>query len=268
MNTKTIAWLTGSLTLLLALFSFILSFNALTDLAAKHNVSIPYLFPLVVEAGVIIFSLNALYRSLNGEHARWQWVLIISSSLLAGTFNVLHAQSDIVSQVMAAMPSLFLLLSFESFLNQLKHGVKRSNVVKNLEKLTAEFEQQQAKLNKRVQAKQSEIDALTQEAGKLNDEIEQARATLEQLQTEIVQAKRVQSSSFAQARAKKVQQDALAIEQRRTTLVGILTDEGDIGATAFAHRLNISRGTVYSDLKALNNAGLIVKNGQGWEVTQ
>jgi len=117
MNTKTIAWITGTLTLLLALFSFTLSFNALTDLAAKHNVSIPYLFPLVVEAGVIIFSLNALYRSLNGEHARWQWVLIIGSSLLAGTFNVLHAQPDIVSQVIAAMPSLFLLLSFESFLN-------------------------------------------------------------------------------------------------------------------------------------------------------
>lgn len=141
-------------------------------------------------------------------------------------------------------------------------------MVKSIEQLTAEFEQQQAELNKRVQAKQSEIDVLTQETDNLNGEVEQAKATLEQLQAEIEQAKRVQSSSFAQARAKKVQQDALAIEQRRARLVDILTDEGDIGATAFAHRLNISRGTVYGDLKALNNAGLIVKNGQGWEVTQ
>ena len=58
---------------------------------------------------------------------------------------------------------------------------------------------------------------------------EQARATLEQLQAEIEQAKRVQSSSFAQARANKTQQDALAIEQRRAKLVDILTHEGDIG---------------------------------------
>lgn len=69
MNTKLIAWLTGSLTLLMAVFSFTLSFNALTDLAAKHGVSIPPLFPLVVEAGVVIFSLNALYRSIHGENA-------------------------------------------------------------------------------------------------------------------------------------------------------------------------------------------------------
>src|SRR4030095_11236594 len=121
MNTKLIAWLTGSLTLLMALFSFILSFNALTDLAAKHGVSIPPLFPLVVEAGVVIFSLNALYRSIHGESAKWQWGLIIGSSLLAGLFNVIHAKIDPVSRAISAMPSLFLLLSFETFLGQVKH---------------------------------------------------------------------------------------------------------------------------------------------------
>ena len=112
MNTKLIAWLTGSLTLLMAVFSFTLSFNALTDLAAKHGVSIPPLFPLVVEAGVVIFSLNALYRSIHGERAKWQWSLIIGSSLLAGLFNILHAEADPISRAIAAMPSLFLLPSF------------------------------------------------------------------------------------------------------------------------------------------------------------
>ena len=109
---RIIAWLTGILTLLLTLFSFILSFNALADLAINHGISIPVLFPLVVEAGVVIFSLNALYRSIHGERAIWQWCLVIGSSLLAGGFNVLHARPDLVSRIMAAMPSLFLLLSF------------------------------------------------------------------------------------------------------------------------------------------------------------
>jgi predicted transcriptional regulator len=45
-----------------------------------------------------------------------------------------------------------------------------------------------------------------------------------------------------------------------------LTAEGDIGASALANRLNASRGTVYSDLKALSDVGLIAKNGSGWEV--
>src|SRR5262245_7912919 len=99
MNThKLIAWLTGILTLLLALFSFILSFNALTDLAQQHGVSIPPLFPFVVEFAVIGFSLNALYRSLSGDPAKVQWALIIGSSVLAGLFNVAHAAPDFLSR--------------------------------------------------------------------------------------------------------------------------------------------------------------------------
>ncbi|MCB0197973.1 MAG: DUF2637 domain-containing protein, partial [Anaerolineae bacterium] len=101
---KIIAISTGVLTILLALFAFILSFNALTDLASQHGVSIPFLFPFVVEAAVIVFSLNALYRSLQGESAWFQWCLIIGSSLLAGLFNVAHAQNDELSRLMAAMP--------------------------------------------------------------------------------------------------------------------------------------------------------------------
>jgi uncharacterized protein YoxC len=277
MKTKTIAWITGTLTLLLTLFSFILSFNALTDLAAKHSVSIPYLFPLVVEAGVIIFSLNALYRSLHGEHARWQWILIIGSSLIAGTFNVLHAEPDMISRTMAAMPSLFLLLSFESFLNQIKHSVKCSSLVQSIEQLTGELntkqsefdaliEQKQQELDTLIKSKQSDLDQLNTEADKLDNSIEQAKKTLAQLRQEIKQAKSTQSSSIERAKSIKAAQDALTIEQRGGEILKILTVEGDIGASALADRLNTSRGTVYSDLKALSEAGQISRNGSGWEV--
>jgi hypothetical protein len=277
MSTKTIAWITGTLTLLLALFSFILSFNALTDLAAKHSVSIPYLFPLVVEAGVVIFSLNALYRSIHDEHARWQWVLIIGSSLLAGTFNVLHAEPDPVSRIMAAMPSLFLLLSFESFLNQVKHGVKRSNLVQSLEQLTTELdikrqeldtllEQQQSELDELVQAKQIEIDRLTKQTETLNGQIEQSQVTLTRLREEIEQARTAQSGSLEQARQSKAQQDQASMEQRRARLVDILAAEHDIGVSTLANRLNTSRTTIYNDLDALCQEGQVRKNGNGWEV--
>ncbi len=266
MSTKTIAWITGTLTLLLALFSFVLSFNALADLAAKHHVSIPYLFPLVVEAGVVIFSLNALYRSIHDEHARWQWLLIIGSSLLAGTFNVLHAEPDPVSRIMAAMPSLFLLLSFESFLNQIKHGVKRSNLVQSLEQLAAEFDAKRQELDQLIQSKQVEIDRLTRKTETLNGQIEQSQATLIQLRREIEQAKTVQSGTLEQARQSKAEQDQASMEQRRARLMDILNSEGDVGASALAERLHISRGTVYNDLQALSEAGRIIKNGQGWEV--
>ncbi|MBN1991937.1 MAG: DUF2637 domain-containing protein [Anaerolineae bacterium] len=268
MNTKTIAWITGSLTLLMALFSFVLSFNALTDLAAQHGVSIPPLFPLVVEAGVVIFSLNALYRSVNGESVRWQWALIIGSSLIAGSFNVAHAQTDILSRAMAAMPSLFLLLSFETFIGQIKHVVKRSNTVESIEQLTEELNTKRLELDELIKAKQSALNQLNSEADRVNSSIEQAQETLNSLREEIEQAKRVQNSSIAQAQQVKAQQDALTIEQRRGKLLHILTLECDIGPTALADRLNTSRGTVYSDLKALSETGQVVKNGDGWEVVQ
>jgi hypothetical protein len=268
MNTKLIAWLTGGLTLLMAVFSFILSFNALTDLAAKNGVSIPLLFPLVVEAGVVIFSLNALYRSIHGESAKWQWGLIIGSSLLAGLFNVIHAQSDLVSRIIAAMPSLFLLLSFETFLGQVKHAVKRSYLVKSVTELLAELNATRVELDSLLTAKQAELEMLTQQANQLNITIEQSQVTLNQLRQEIEQAKTVQSSSLERTKDVKTKRDAQVIEQRHGQLLNILINEGDIGASAFADRLHTSRGTVYSDLKALSEAGQIAKNGNGWGVAR
>jgi hypothetical protein len=268
MNTKLIAWLTGTLTLLMALFSFILSFNALTDLAAKHGVSLPPLFPLVVEAGVVIFSLNALYRSVHGENAKWQWGLIIGSSLLAGLFNILHAQPDLVSRIIAAMPSLFLLLSFETFLGQVKHAVKRSYLVKSVTELLAELNATRVELDSLLAAKQAELETLTQQANQLNTTIEQSHVTLNQVRQEIEQAKTVQASSLERAKDIKAKRDAQIIEQRHSQLLNILINEGDIGASAFADRLHTSRGTVYSDLKALSEAGQIAKNGKGWEVAR
>jgi outer membrane murein-binding lipoprotein Lpp len=268
MSTKTIAWITGTLTLLLTLFSFILSFNALTDLAAEHGVSIPPLFPLIVEAGVVIFSMNALYRSVNGESVWWQWALIIGSSLLAGSFNVAHAQADILSRVMSAMPSLFLLLSFETFIGQIKHVVKRANTVESIEQLTDELNRKRQELDELIRTKQAEVDQLNNEADRVNVSIEQAKQTLARLKEEIEQAKSVQHSSIERAKHIKAKRDAQTIEQRRTRLLNILTVEGGIGPSALADRLNTSRGTVYSDLRALSETGQVVKNGNGWEVTQ
>ena len=81
MNTKTIAWTTGTLTMLLTEFSFVLSFNALTDLAAKHEVSIPYLFPLTVEARVVNELMPGLYCDHEGNVYEYdpEWVFVLGT---------------------------------------------------------------------------------------------------------------------------------------------------------------------------------------------
>ena len=216
---KLIAWLTGILTLLLALFAFILSFNALTDLAAHHGVSIPPLFPFVVEFAVVIFSLNALYRSLNGDSAWWQWVLIIMSSLLAGTFNVAHAADDFLSQTIAAMPSLFLLFSFESFLNLVRHGVTRHDVVQTL-----------AELNQQVQSGRAELDRITQQ--------------IDKQQTKSAEVKRVSVQEMNHAKQDKI--------ERRQMRVATLIHEG-LSQSQIADELGVSTSTIKRDLKIVQN---------------
>ncbi|MBW7841041.1 MAG: DUF2637 domain-containing protein, partial [Chitinophagaceae bacterium] len=224
---KIIAWITGLLTLLLALFSFILSFNALADLAINHGVSIPILFPLVVEAGVIIFSLNALYRSLHGESAKWQWCLVISSSLLAGGFNILHAPPDLVSRIMAAMPSLFLLLSFETLLSQIKHSVTRTHVIQSIVQLTSELESKRQELDLLIDAKGQEIERLHYEADELETEIEVTRTALVQVRQEN-KTEHTHFGSIPPIQITETKNGDASIELRRDALIRIIANEGDI----------------------------------------
>lgn len=286
-----ISWITGLTTLAMALLSFILSFNALADLADQYSVSIPPFIPLIIEGGVIVFSLNALWRSLHAIPARWQWSLIIGSSLLAGTFNVIHVQADVQpvliplvgwsinpARVMAALPSLFLLLSFETFLSQLKHGVKfnkatitlqrleetlnarRDEVNAALNDLDAQFAQRQTEIDAALVQRQSEAEAVVT---KLNNSRQAAQGKLDRLMSEIAQ-KQQELSDLERLQAERVQVDN-GIAERRQKLLNILNTEGDIGPTAFAERLNVARNTIYSDFKALTEQGVVYKNGAGWK---
>jgi ATP/maltotriose-dependent transcriptional regulator MalT len=244
---KIIAWVTGILTLALALFAFILSFNALTDLAGQHGVSIPPLFPFVVEAAVIVFSLNALYRSLSGESAKVQWLLIIGSSLLAGLFNVAHATPDLLSRSMAAMPSLFLLLSFESFLSLIKHNVTRQGVSQSI-----------TELNQMVSHKQAEVGQLDTEVSQkalmvsnLKAQLDTLKAHLGQAQNGVIWANDTSSQAQNDTSLQEANDTRLAqIEVRREQVLNLLNagkSQGEI-----ANELKVSLATVKRDTKALN----------------
>lgn len=288
---KLIAWLTGILTLSLAVFSFILSFNALTDLAAQHGVSIPPLFPFLVEFAVVIFSLNALYRSLNNENAHWQWALIIGSSLLAGTFNILHAAPDFVSRTIAAMPSLFLLLSFETFLGQLKHAVKRSTVVKSIEQLEADLEQKRSTFDVQLERMRSTLhQRFEQERSSLKRQLEQVQTDLNAKRSAVEQlAGQIESLTLEKAgleqqivklrqekkAASLVQHDVLnainagRLNDKQQALNALLdfyrTNPGATLAEA-GQAIDRSKGTVSNYLNELEQAGLVHRNGQGVEV--
>lgn len=53
---------------------------------------------------------------------------------------------------------------------------------------------------------------------------------------------------------------------RRNRLLVLLQQHGDVGNTEFGNMLKVDRTTVYRDLKAMEKAGIVHKNGNGWEV--
>lgn len=248
MNTdKIIAYTTGLLTLLLALFSFVLSFNALADLAAIHDVSIPPLFPFVVEAAVIVFSLNALYRSLQGESAKVQWALIIGSSLLAGLFNVAHAQADWLSRLMAAMPSLFLLLSFESFLSLVKHGVTKQGAIKSIIDLNHEAQQVSLEIAEKVHDRDTLQATIEAQQTRLED-LKRATKAARLVESSANEPRFVPGDPQALALANDTRQAQMT--ERRERVLDLL--HHDMTQAGIADELGVSVATIKRDIKALN----------------
>lgn len=106
-------------TLLLALAAFVLSFVALSDLAARSGVpaQLSWLWPLVVD-GTIIASTGALV-AMAGHDARarhYPWALLVAGSAISVAGNAVHAVlvSDtalppVVAALVASVPPLALL---------------------------------------------------------------------------------------------------------------------------------------------------------------
>lgn len=136
-HTKTIAAvgkLTAILVALLAVAAFGLSFEALRDLATvaggmKRSVS--WLFPLIIDGGIVVFSLAALRASLTGADRTWFMALVVLVTGISIWLNIAHAGSGYLPAVMAAMPPLLLFLAFESLMRQVHDTVLGPEVVRS-----------------------------------------------------------------------------------------------------------------------------------------
>lgn len=264
---KLISILTGILTLTVALFSFIVSFVSLRTVAGQFAFPIPILMPLIIEAGVIIFSINALYRYLNREKAHWQWILVIFSSGLALTFNIIHAQDNWISRIMFGIPSLFFLLSFENFLSQISHITK-----KKLEKQNKLDEANSALILKQEELKSLE-NIFKQTQTDLNNSqalLEQNQTHLNLLETRIKNVKEDLQNTKIELKENKKQLEVSKGElENSSTRLNIILESiksGTFRINNLANEFEVSTQTIYNDVKKLEKQNLIAKNGKGWIV--
>jgi len=292
---KAISLTTAGLVFLVALGSFALSYNALRDMAIRNGIegTLSYVWPLLIDLALIVFSLSVVNSYLQSETTKKQWALVGVYTVATIGFNVAHAPSSFQAQIVAAIAPISLFFSFELLMSQLGNSVKRSSLVQSIEQLeqaleqkrsdfdrTLErmrstlrqrFEQERSNLTAEIEQLSNELNGLRSTVQELSQEIEQKRSTSVQLQEEIAELER---SKMA---AKIVQSDVLnevsteklnSKEQALNALLNFYRSNPHATLNEAGTIIERSKGTVSNYLNELEQAGLIHRNGEGVKVLQ
>jgi len=160
---RLISTITAVLVLLLAIAAFVMSFDALHALAAESGAVAPkyaYVFPLVVDGAIIVFSIGALRASLCAESTRVPMILVVAVTSLSVVFNIAHAPFGLLSCVMAATPPLLLFLAFESLMRQLRSEIGRRGALASLEEIARQHSESLSRLDQLQEEEQKLVDRI------------------------------------------------------------------------------------------------------------
>ncbi len=268
--TQTINYLTAALVFALATGAFVLSYSNLYDTALAYGLPprLAWIWPLLVDFALVVFSLAVVRASLQSERTWWPWCLVGVYTIATIAFNILHAGGDaygppasaanLTAQVVAVVAPVSLFLSFETLMSMLKSGVRKNGVVQSIEEITAKLAELEGLYRDRVDNLESdlsglegqrleEIGQLTNQIGQLKEEITAKAKALDSYRQDI-EARREELKSLESSQAKVYLPANLSIEQRRE-LVNRMSQEG-MTIEAIALTLGCSVGTVKNDKQA------------------
>lgn len=145
-----ITWLTSALVLAIALISFVLSYHALQGVASANGLNtwyLSYLWPLLLDGSLIVYSLCVVTAHLHNESTWRQWTLIGVSTFGTILFNTLYAWPDMIATlpqriIVTGVPPVMLFFSFELLMSQLRNSVKRNTHVQELTQQVDTLQQQ------------------------------------------------------------------------------------------------------------------------------
>jgi len=93
----------------LAGLSFLVSFEALSDLAEQRHAlpdGMGWALPLMVDGLAVAAGVAALARRLDGHPAVFPWLLVFGAALASLAGNVAHAPNDTTAQLIASLPAI------------------------------------------------------------------------------------------------------------------------------------------------------------------
>lgn len=250
--------------------AFVLSYASLWGTALAFGLSprLAWIWPLLVDFALIVFSLSVVRASLKGERVLWPWLLVGLYTVGTVAFNVLHAPDNLTARIVAIVAPVSLFLSFETLMAMLKAEVRRGSLVlslgqvsANLSQLEAEYQEKRNKLESELgeleRAMLEGIGQLEGQRASLQEELETKAKTLTSY-TQDIEAKKEELKRLGSGSIKVYLPANLSITQRRE-LVNLMAKDG-LTAEAISEALGVSIGTVKNDKQAAKEASL---NGNG-----
>lgn len=202
--------ISGGLVGAIAIIAFILSYEAIRELAIASGVSegLSYLVPLIIDGAMVVFSVSVMRATLTGEDTRAGWALIVGFTAVSIWFNIAHSNQQLYGIAIAALAPIALFTTFETLMKQIRSTVQGgiNALAKHWETRAKAMKRQASKFRQRandltaalndaksqidgllarvdnLQDKASEAQALKVENGRVQKEIERLTRELERLQ--------------------------------------------------------------------------------------
>lgn len=281
----------------LILIPFLISFGSLWGLADEQGVGWSWLYPLMVDGGLLIFKLLVLSASLRGETDRYSWAMAGLLTFISVALNVAHVPVDAGNWALAAfmfgLPPALILAAFVAVTRRVESQAKRETAVMTLADLKRKantavselqlIQAQTAEARTQAEATKADMEALKANGRDLHaafqawqaeteakrqalvDELAQLEVQRETLRTAV-------SQPATRPKPKATQDTAVATSSSNQAepedILAIVADDPNVSQAEIARQLDMSAGWVSKQVRELKKAQVLSKNGHGWEVHQ
>jgi len=247
--------LTNWLLVVIVAIPFILSATALNDLAAQHGQRPSWLYPVMVDGGLIIFKLLVLRGALRGHRDRYAWAMAVTATVISVGLNVHHAEASVTARLMSALPPLAILGAFVAVTRRIEETAVEEGLTAQQANLQAEIAKLAADLAGRRQAFDQAVADMQAELAQLRTRLAQEADALAGQVADLKRQKAAIQADIKEARqtavaAPKNDQPAGALTDRQRQILAMLRQ--DVSQADMATSLGVSERTVRRDISKLN----------------
>lgn len=293
-----LGWWTKVLLVVLVVIPFAISFGALSDLANDLAVKWSWLYPIMIDGGIVIFKLLAAEAALRGERNWFAWGMAFVLTFVSIGLNIAHValsgnagtqENFALAAFMHGLPPAMVFLAFFAVVMRIESESAVDGATLSLASITQKIAEAGRELATAVADKKAAVEAAVEasatmttareSAAKLKEALAKYEETVNGRMAELaaeeaavttrLEAARAELETVkAQvvARATKTEPTAVASNDRLDAMLAYMRSNPDAAQADVARELDVSKAWVSKSVKALTEEGQLHKNGHGWEV--